>query len=239
VRRCRASDVAAGGADERGSRTARSHLQRWGLSLCTGWDTEGPSEPRLNAALARALTAESVRQRFADLGVEPTPGTPEEAAKTSANSSPTRISCELKCSARRAKQRMNSEDARPEAGPQAVLQEMIDGYRVSQLIYVAAELGIADLLAAGPKHFEALARETASDAPALYRLLRALASVGVLVQTGNHFALNPIADCLRTDSTGSLRAPGHGSPARRRIRPGRGSAKRSGRARRCSTGCIA
>ncbi len=89
---------------------------------------------------------------------------------------------------------------------QATLRQMIDGYRVSQLICVAAELGIADRLATGAKHYEALAAATRTHAPSLFRLLRALTSAGVFTQTGEgRFALNPLAELLRSDAAGSLR----------------------------------
>ena len=90
---------------------------------------------------------------------------------------------------------------------QAALRQMIDGYRISKIICVAAELGLADQLASGPKHCEELASENGTNAPALYRLLRALASVGVFAQIGEQrFALNPRAALLRKDAPGSLRA---------------------------------
>ena len=57
---------------------------------------------------------------------------------------------------------------------------MINGYRVSQAIYVASTLGIADLLKEGSRTSDELAAATGTDAPTLYRLLRALAAVGVL-----------------------------------------------------------
>jgi hypothetical protein len=63
--------------------------------------------------------------------------------------------------------------------PQAALLQMMTGYWVSQSVYIAAKLGIADLLSAGPRHYEALAAATRTHATSLYRLLRALASIGV------------------------------------------------------------
>jgi Dimerisation domain len=132
---------------------------------------------------------------------------------------------------------MKSEE-QPTAEPRALLQEMIDGYRVSQLIFVAAELGIADLLAAGPKHYEQLARETGSSAPALYRLLRALASVGVFTQAGDRFGLNPLAECLRT-GTGVRYAPGRASPVHRPTQRGRRYARRSGPVKQRLIDCMA
>jgi hypothetical protein len=47
---------------------------------------------------------------------------------------------------------------------------------------VAAELGIADLLCSGPRGVDDLAGATSTDAPTLYRLLRALAAIGVFTE---------------------------------------------------------
>ena len=89
--------------------------------------------------------------------------------------------------------------------PQTQLRQLIDGYRVSQAICVAAELGLADLLADGPRHYEDLARASGTNPQALYRLLRALASAEVFAcLDGDRFALNPLAECLRSGVAGSL-----------------------------------
>jgi hypothetical protein len=88
----------------------------------------------------------------------------------------------------------------------AQLTAMASGAWVSQMIHVAAELGVADALAGGPLPVEELARRCAADADALFRLLRGLASVG-LFQEGEprHFALTPLAELLRHDHPQSLR----------------------------------
>jgi SAM-dependent methyltransferase len=89
----------------------------------------------------------------------------------------------------------------------AALFQMATGYWVSQAIYVAAKLGIADLLKDGPQSYVALAAATGSDAPSLFRLLRALSSVGIFSQLGKDcFALSGLAESLRTDTPASLRA---------------------------------
>jgi hypothetical protein len=89
----------------------------------------------------------------------------------------------------------------------AQLQELIGSMRVTQLIYVAAALGIADQLKEGPKSIAELASTAAVDTTALYRVLRALASQGIFAETGDcHFALTPQAELLREDVPGSLRA---------------------------------
>ena len=90
--------------------------------------------------------------------------------------------------------------------PEAVLTQMITGSLGSQAIYVAAKLGIADLLVDGPRNVNELARLVDADAPSLYRVLRALASFGVFAEQDNRaFALTPTADLLRSDSPRSLR----------------------------------
>lgn len=92
------------------------------------------------------------------------------------------------------------------APPEVVLTQMITGSLGSQAVYVAAKLGIADLLAEGPKNVDELAAAADADAPSLYRVLRALASFGVFAEQDNKvFELTPTADLLRSDSPRSLR----------------------------------
>lgn len=87
------------------------------------------------------------------------------------------------------------------------LFEMATAYWLSQAIYVAAKLGIADLLRYGPQSSVALAASTGSDAPSLFRLMRALSSVGIFSQLGKDcFALSRLAASLQTEVPGSLRA---------------------------------
>lgn len=88
------------------------------------------------------------------------------------------------------------------------LRAMLDGYRSSQVISVAAQLGIADLLAGGTQHYEEIARQTRTHATTLRRLLRALVSLGVLAQTadGNRFSLTALGEPLRSSAPESLRA---------------------------------
>jgi hypothetical protein len=79
--------------------------------------------------------------------------------------------------------------------------------RMTQLIYVAATLGIADQLKDGPKRIDELASSAEVDPTALYRVLRALASRGIFAETGDcSFELTPQAELLREDVPGSLRA---------------------------------
>jgi hypothetical protein len=72
---------------------------------------------------------------------------------------------------------------------------------------VAAKLGIADLLKDSPKSCSELATATGTNARSLYRVLRALASLGVFAETEpNHFTLTPLAACLKSDVPNSVRA---------------------------------
>jgi hypothetical protein len=87
----------------------------------------------------------------------------------------------------------------------ATLLRLVNGYYVSQAIHVAASLGIADLLGDGTRTSDDLAHEADADPETLYRLLRALASVGVLHEgDGRLFSLTPVGELLRSDVPGSL-----------------------------------
>jgi hypothetical protein len=85
--------------------------------------------------------------------------------------------------------------------PSAALLGLVNGYQVSQAIHVAATLGIADLLDSGPRSSDDLAEATGTHPRALYRLLRALASVGVFREDNDRrFALTPLGECLQFDA---------------------------------------
>ncbi len=87
-----------------------------------------------------------------------------------------------------------------DSSPHEVLTRLISGYQQSQAIYVAAKLKIADLLREGPRTVDELAQTTGAHAPSLYRLLRALASVGIFAEVdGGRFTLTPAAELLRSD----------------------------------------
>jgi O-methyltransferase domain len=69
------------------------------------------------------------------------------------------------------------------------------------------QVGVADLLTAGPASSTTLAEITGTHAGALYRILRALASVGVFAEDNDsRFRLTPAAECLCSKAPGSLRA---------------------------------
>jgi hypothetical protein len=88
----------------------------------------------------------------------------------------------------------------------ARLLEMTRGYVVTKTLFVAAKLGIADLLADGPRPVAELAAATGAHPRALHRILRALASYDVFAETEpGVFALAELGKLLRTDAPGSLR----------------------------------
>lgn len=90
--------------------------------------------------------------------------------------------------------------------PLAMLQ-LISGFWISRCVYVIAKLGIADLLKDGPRTAEDLAAATKTDAPSLFRLLRALAAVDVLTHNEDgRFGNTPVSETLRFDIAGSLRS---------------------------------
>ena len=100
----------------------------------------------------------------------------------------------------------NSQSADPLALT-TTLSDMITGLRKTQLVYVAAKLGIADLLRDGAKSSDELAHAVGAHPRGLYRVLRALASLGVFAETPEgHFTLTPLATLLQTDTPGSQRA---------------------------------
>jgi SAM-dependent methyltransferase len=87
----------------------------------------------------------------------------------------------------------------------ATLRQMILSFRVTQMIHVAAKLQIADRLAETPQTASQLAEATGAEPRALYRLLRALAAVGIFRETGDGaFLLTPVGQTLRKDAVGSL-----------------------------------
>jgi DNA-binding IclR family transcriptional regulator len=67
--------------------------------------------------------------------------------------------------------------------PAIGLLQILQGYRAAQAVYVAAKLGITDLIGEDAKSAEALAAVTGTHTPALRRLLRALASLGLFSRT--------------------------------------------------------
>ncbi len=93
-----------------------------------------------------------------------------------------------------------------ELPPPAQMVLLLGGFRISQALYAAAALGVADQLVAGPAPAEVLAERAGAHAPSLYRLLRTLASVGVFTEPEpGVFALTPLGQTLASGQPGSMR----------------------------------
>jgi len=100
-----------------------------------------------------------------------------------------------------------TEHARLDAPPPAaVLMQLLAGKWVSQALSVAAELGVADVLKDGARPTTDLAAAVGAHEDALYRLLRALSTVGLFHEGANRtFQLTELGQLLRSDVPGSLR----------------------------------
>jgi SAM-dependent methyltransferase len=93
---------------------------------------------------------------------------------------------------------MTSEAARTE------LQRLVNGFQASQALHVAATLRLADHLRDGPRSARQIALAINVDDTALYRLMRALASIGVLREENSCFTLTSVGEYLRSDVAGTL-----------------------------------
>jgi hypothetical protein len=90
--------------------------------------------------------------------------------------------------------------------PVEQMLQMMSGFWVTRGLWIAAKLGISDLLASGAKSVAELASQTSTHSDSLYRILRALAMVGVYAEGENRkFSLTPLSETLRSDVVGSLR----------------------------------
>lgn len=84
--------------------------------------------------------------------------------------------------------------------------QFITAYKASACISIVARLSIADLLAGRPKPVSELARAAQVNEGALYRVLRALASVGIFTEGPAHtFANTPVSELMRTGTPDSMR----------------------------------
>jgi O-methyltransferase domain/Dimerisation domain len=84
--------------------------------------------------------------------------------------------------------------------------QLVNGYVPAACLYVAAKLKVADLLAGGPRPVAELARASGVDEDALYRVLRALASIGVFREMEERTYVNtPLSEPIRSDAPGSVR----------------------------------
>ena len=103
---------------------------------------------------------------------------------------------------------MASTSAQSQTPPAHVgILQIINGTYVAGAIACLAQLGIPDLVEAGPKAAEELAPQVNANPQALYRLMRATASVGVLAEGADgKFSETPMSAVLRRNGSPSLRA---------------------------------
>ncbi len=93
----------------------------------------------------------------------------------------------------------------PTLKPEDQMMQWITSKWISKPIHVAVELGIADLLRDRPMTVKALACETDTHAPTLYRLLRALSTVGIFMENNDQmFELTPLGQCLCSEAMAPL-----------------------------------
>ena len=85
--------------------------------------------------------------------------------------------------------------------------DIVSAFWISRLVYVSAKLGLADHVAEQPKSATELAKLTGTHAPSLYRVLRALASVGIFAHdASDRFGATPVSATLRNGVPGSIRS---------------------------------
>jgi ubiquinone/menaquinone biosynthesis C-methylase UbiE len=94
-----------------------------------------------------------------------------------------------------------------ETPPPLQMLRVMSGFWIARCVYILAKLGIADVIKDGPLTADQLAAATGSHGPSLFRVLRALAAVGIVSQDEqDRFGATPLCDTLRSDVRGSLRA---------------------------------
>lgn len=88
----------------------------------------------------------------------------------------------------------------------ATVMQLLNGYVNTQIIYVTAKIGLADLLAPAPQPAAQLAAATGLDAHRLHRLLRGGVRCGLFMEDAEgRFALTPLGATLQRDVPGSVR----------------------------------
>lgn len=90
--------------------------------------------------------------------------------------------------------------------PPVQMVQMLAGFQVSQALYVAAKLGIPDVLVAGPRSIDEIADHVTADPAAVGRLVRVLGSMGVFApQADGRYGLGPLGPTLVSEGDGSMR----------------------------------
>jgi hypothetical protein len=101
---------------------------------------------------------------------------------------------------------MPASDTQTRPAAAFALLDLIQGSVVTQAIYVAARLGVADMLGDGPLPVAEMASRASVDAEALYRLLRLLSGYSVFAERDDgRFELTPMAEALRDEVPDSMR----------------------------------
>ena len=86
------------------------------------------------------------------------------------------------------------------------LFDLIHSHRVTAVIYVAARLGLAELLRDGPRTPRELAKATGADESSLGRLLTGLSTIGICARTGEGgYALTEMGACLDGEAEHSFK----------------------------------
>jgi O-methyltransferase len=100
---------------------------------------------------------------------------------------------------------MSRSEAGPGLPPNVVMARLLDGFQVSQALFVVADAGVPTLLDRdGPTAVATLAERTGSDPEVLRRLIRSLAPVGVFSTDGDQVSLTPLGATLSQDHPNSL-----------------------------------
>lgn len=96
---------------------------------------------------------------------------------------------------------------KPAAPPPATMLQLLFGKHITYALSAIARLSVPDHMGEEPTPVEALAAKVDAQVPALYRVMRTLAGVGVFEETpGKCFRLTAVGELLRTDAPGSFRA---------------------------------
>ncbi len=103
---------------------------------------------------------------------------------------------------------MTSPTTQPQKPPAHVgVMQLLSASYIAGVVSCLAQMGIPDLVEAGPKSAKELASQIGADPEALHRLMRATASVGVLSEgPDGKFSETPMSAVLRSNGKPSLRA---------------------------------
>src|SRR5689334_22797526 len=90
--------------------------------------------------------------------------------------------------------------------PPVRMVQLLAGFQISQALYCVAELGVSTRLLEGPRTVGELAEAVGASPPALRRLLRDLAGLGLFTAAGpDTWAITPLGATLAEGSPGSVR----------------------------------